>query len=166
MMAEVPLALYILIFFVAIPMLNLATIAVRATFLYLTAHVAAVEAARTKNFETNSSDQLSAKNLAYQQALTTSALFNGITLDSVAASILITDINSMVQTRTASKLPAPADVSRYAYQIEVRVNGTVQPIIKFNAPSVNFLNVPGLTAPLSLTFADRQMCENPQGLSK
>lgn len=164
MIAEVPLALYILIFFITIPMLNLSTVALRASFLYMAAHVATVEAARAKTFEVNAVDQLSAKNLAHNQAMTTSALFNGITLDSVTTSILITNVNTLVQTRTASKLAAPADVANNTYQIEVRVNGTVQPIIKFN--SIHFLNVPGLTAPLSLTFADRQMCENTQGLSR
>lgn len=145
-------------------MLNLATVALRATFLYMSAHVATVEASRAKTFEANASDQLSAKNLAQQKAIATSAAFTGITLDSVATSILITNVNTLVQTRATSKLSAPADVSNNTYQIEVRVIGTVQPIIKFN--SVNFLSVPGLTAPIPLTFVDRQMCENTQGLTR
>lgn len=164
MMAEVSMALYIMLFFFAIPLMNLATIALRASFLYIACHVATIEAARATTFETNPVGSYSSKNLASMHAPKTASQFTGVTVESVVTSILITDLTTMTQTRRSSKLSSPAEVGVKAYQIEVRVNGKVDPIIAFNFEK--FLSVPGLTAPIALTFADRQMCENPQGLTR
>jgi len=162
--AELPVALYILIFFFTIPMLDLAAISVRSCFLYISAHMATVEAARATTFQADPVGQLSAKNLADKVAREVATGYTGVSVNSVVTSILITDTNTLNQTRSIVKLTTPADVSANTYQIEVQVSGSVQALIPFsNGP---FPRMPGLNAPITLTFTDRQLCENTQGLTK
>ncbi|HEY9731853.1 MAG TPA: hypothetical protein V6C89_08070 [Drouetiella sp.] len=163
-MVETPIALFIFLFLFVFPFLDLAAITLRTTFLYAAAHNAAWEAARAHTYQ-NSLDGLpSAVQLANSVAQKTAAPFSGIKINSIKTNILTTDIRTLNQARQSAPLQNPADASLNSYQVEVSINGNVNPLIIYSGNS--FTNIPGLTQPMNLTFTDRQYCENPQGLNK
>lgn len=161
---ETPIALFIFLFLFVFPFLDLTAITLRTTFLYAAAHNAAWEAARAHTYQ-NSLDGLpSAIQLANSVAQKTAAPFAGIKINSIKTNIITTDIKTLNQSRQTAALSLPADASVNSYQVEVAVNGNVNPLIIYSG--TRFTNIPGLTQPMNLTFTDRQYCENPQGLNK
>lgn len=162
--AEVPAVLFLLFLCVMLPFIDLATIGLRSTFLFAATHFATIEAARAKTFFTSvTPQQPSAVALARQQASATAGSFNGVQVVNIATSILITDVNTLQQQRVSAPLAQAPDSTSNTYQIEVRVNGMIRPLVEYNCGI--FGNIPGFTAPIPLTFVDRQFCENPQGLT-
>jgi len=161
---EAPIALFLFLFLFVFPFMDLAAITLRTTFLYASAHNAAWEAARAHTYQTSLNGLPSAVQLANSVAQKVAAPFCGIKINSIKTSIITTDIKTLNQSRQSSRLVNPADASLNSYQIEVAVNGSVNPLIIYNGSS--FTNIPGLTQPMVLTFTDRQYCENPQGLNK
>jgi Flp pilus assembly protein TadG len=164
LIVETPLALFVFLFLFCFPLLDLATVTLRTTFLYAAAHNAAWESARAHTYLNSLDGQPSAVQLASSSAFRTAAAFGGIQVNSVKTNIVATNINSLNQTKQTNPLALPADQSLNSYQVEVSVNGAVNPLIIYNAGG--FTNIPGLTQPMILTFTDRQYCENPQGLNK
>ncbi len=161
---EAPITLFDFLFLFVFPFMDLATITLRTTFLYAAAHNAAWEAARAHSYQSSLDGLPSAVQLANSVAQRTAAPFSGIKINSIKTSIITTDINTLNQSRQATPLANPADASLNSYQVEVAVNGSINPLIVYNGSS--FTNIPGLTQPMILTFTDRQFCENPQGLNK
>jgi len=161
---ETPIALFLFLFLFVFPFIDLAAITLRTTFLYGAAHNAAWESARAHTYQTSLDGLPSAVQLANSVAQKTAAPFAGIKINSVKTSIVTTDIKTLSQSRQSASLAVPADASLNSYQVEVSVNGSVNPLIIYNGNS--FTNIPGLTQPMILTFTDRQYCENPQGLNK
>jgi hypothetical protein len=162
--AEVPAVLFILFVLFMVPFIDLATVGLRSTFLFAATHFATIEAARAKTFQTSvTPQQPSAMTLASQQANLTAASFTGVQVSKITTSILITDVNTLQQTRVSTPLAQAPDSTSNTYQIEVKINGVVKPLLEYNCGL--FGNIPGFTAPVPLTFVDRQFCENPQGLT-
>jgi Flp pilus assembly protein TadG len=161
---ETPIALFVFLFLFVFPFVDLAAITLRTTFLYAAAHNAAWEAARAHTYQSSLDGFPSSVQLASSVAQKTAAPFGGIKINSVRTNIVTTDIKTLSQSRQSAPLAVPADSSLNSYQVEVSVNGAVNPLIIYNGGG--FTNIPGLTQPMILTFTDRQYCENPQGLNK
>lgn len=162
---ELPIAIWLIFVMLLMPMLSMATMGLRYAILNVVVANAAQAAARAKTFEAVSSD---GKPPATQVAPDTMAReigkFSGMSVQSVAVGIVQTPVNSGAPTRTTAKLAQPADTSRNIYQIETSVRGQIQPLFLITPALIG--NVPGVSAPLPVTFVAREMAENPQGLNK
>lgn len=162
--AELPLVLWALFILFLIPFIDLATVALRYTFVVAASRDAAFIAAKSKTFLSDiSASQRSATHMADETARRTATAFSEITVRDVTTRILITNLTSRIITVSAVPLAVPANSSENLYEIEVTVNADINPLITFNA---SFLpNVPGLSAPVNVSVSSRGFCESPQGLT-
>jgi len=72
-------------------------------------------------------------------------------------------LNGSTSTRQTNPLSQPANTTANAYNFEVAIQAQIMPI--FTCPAV-FFNVPGLTAPMSVTVKSDSFFENTQGLTQ
>lgn len=165
MIAEAPVALWLLFVVFVIPFIDLATIMLRYTFVLAASRDGAHCAAKGKSFRTEvTASEPSAMSLADKVARRTAAVFTEITVDQVTTRIVVTNLSSGHVTVLEAPLTVPADTSENLYQIETAVTAQINPLIPFEA---GFLEgIPGLSAPVLVTVASRELCENPQGLSQ
>ena len=162
--AELPGTLWVLFFLLTFPLLNLATVTLRYTFLVATARDAATAAAKAKTFSVDlSGSEPSSVNVAPMQANETARKFTGISLVGVQTNLMITNLTTQATTKQATRLTAPADTTTNLYGIEVVVTGDVQPFLPYT-PVLG--NIPGLTGPMRVNVASTEMAENPQGLDE
>jgi hypothetical protein len=158
---EAPFVLYIMLFFLFFPLINLATVFIRMTMLYYADHTACIWAARARSYQVQINTDATAIQLAQAGSDSVVGLFTGIHVSEVNTLILITNIATQAQTVTDKPLPAPADTTNNTYQIQVQTIGSADPIFFIPLP----ISVPGLNASLPVTFVDRQYFENPTGLN-
>jgi hypothetical protein len=162
LVAELPFALWMLLMLFTVPFIDMATVLLRYTFIVTAARDGVHAAANAKTYFANASGtDLSAVNIASQTVATDAAAFSEISVISVKTYILATNITTHQVTQYTSPLVQPADTGTYLYQLETVVNGQVNPFLQ----SPILPNIPGLTAPVPVTVASREYCENPQGLS-
>lgn len=161
---ELPLVLWVVFILIALPLIVLATTSIRYSFLLNAAREAVHAAAQCKSFQQDYSPDLSATTMAQNSAQKAVAAFNGITLDSVTTSIIISPVDGSPITTQNSKLATAADPEKNVYQIEVAIAGKANPLIPL--PGDTFAVIPGLTGPIALTTAAREAFENTQGLNK
>lgn len=93
--------------------------------------------------------------------------FTGITLiQPVNVYILTTNVISGQQTKGASQTPLAqaADIQNNIYDIQVEMNGQIDPLIAFSHDY--FGDVPGLTIPFPITVRSQYTSEVPQGLNQ
>jgi hypothetical protein len=159
-LAELPFVLWVFFFVLFFPMVNLATMFIRLTFLYSATHNACISAARARTFLNPINSDPTAITLAQDGANGYVAAFTGIHVTTIDTVIVITNINTQAQTISTTPLTTPPDVSNFTYQVQVTVNGATDPL--FQVPS--FIPISGLNQPMFLTITDRQYFENPQGL--
>ncbi len=166
--AELPVAIFILFLILLMPLIDLATIALRTSFVHSAAHNACASAARALTFQANGEKgELSAVNIAKRDALATKA--NGLagvnfTANDVQIAIVGTPIKvGKAPIRTSSPL-SEVEAKSYLYQVEVSVNGSVEPLVTLS-PNL-FGQVPGLTMPFPVQATYRQFSEHPSGLAK
>ena len=159
--AELPIALWIILFVLIFPLLNLSTIGLRIPFMYWAVHNGCILGAKARSFQVPLNGQPSAVQLAQHGVDRVLQSFSGIHAHPVATNIVITDIKTHSKTLVPGPLADAADVNSYTYQLQVTVGASVDPIIVCPFP----ISVPGLTEPINLTFSDRQFVENPAGLS-
>ncbi|HEY9684949.1 MAG TPA: hypothetical protein V6C86_25455 [Oculatellaceae cyanobacterium] len=160
---ELPVALWILVFVFLFPLIDLATIGLRTSFLYAALHQATWEAARAHTFQNSLDSQKPAVQLANDTANSIVKQFNGIALTSIQTKILTTNIATSAVTSQSTPLSAPADQSQNIYQIQVTLKGSITPLVLWHE---KLAAIPGMTAPLSIQLCDSQYCENTQGLNK
>ncbi len=164
-MAELPVALWFLLCVFTFPFVDLATVAFRASFFMTAAQEAVHQASHCQSFKTSiSASSPSAQVEATAEAQTVAGSFTGVTISSVNTYIIATNISTLQSTVYSAPLTTPANTSTSTYMIEVVVKGEVNPIISYNQSF--FGTVPGLTAPIPLTAAAQEFCENPQGLTQ
>lgn len=163
--ADTPLALWVLFVLFTIPFLDLASVCLRYTFFVTASRDAAHEAARAKSFFVDlSADQRSSVSMAQETAENVARSFSEINVTAVNTRLLITNIASGAVTIRTTPLPAPADTSSNLYEIETIVSGNINPLVTFNAGPMP--GIPGLSAPVPVTVSSRELCENPQGLTQ
>ena len=160
---ELPLMLWVMFGLLFVPMLALASITLRGSVMDSVVRDAAHVASKARTFAANTPEGLGAREAATATVTDRLSAFPGITASAVDATILITNISSGVITRSNTPLVA-VDSSRNIYQIETTVRGTVAPLLGGNAAI--FGNVPGFTTPIQVSHNAREMCENPQGLTR
>jgi hypothetical protein len=158
--AEGPFVLYVFFVLIVFPLIDLLTAFIRLTFIYTGTHQSCIWAARARTFQTSLNGDPTAEALAQAGADAAIGAFNGITL-SITPQIVITDINTLKQTVRTTPLPAPADINKFTYQVQVVGIGSAAPLFYIPLP----VTIPGLNAPLTMTLADRQYFENPSGLN-
>jgi DNA-binding beta-propeller fold protein YncE len=159
---EVPFVLWIFFFVLFFPMVNLATMFLRLTFLYGATHNACISAARARTFLTQINSDPAAVTLAQDGANGYVAAFTGIHVLTIDTVIVITNITTQAQTISTTPLTTPPDIGNFTYQVQVTVNGATDPL--FLCPTFFFIPIAGLNQPMFLTISDRQYFENPQGL--
>lgn len=186
-MVEMPVALTVFFIFLAFPLIDLATIALRTATVYLAVYNAAHDAARAATFQgpapTNSADPPFAKGTAIQIARdkaleTKAACLAGTDFgpDDVKVRIVCSPLNKPPDPDRPNQGPkvefVQADNQRlskkidpdFVYSIEVTINAQVQPL--FTLSSGLFGNVPGLTVPIPVSATARQFSENSEGLTQ
>jgi len=159
---EIPFVLWLFFFVLFFPMLNFATAFLRLTFLYGAVHNACISAARGRTFSTSINSDPTALSLAQDAANGYVAAFTGLHIQTLDTIIVITNINTQVQTFSSVPLTTPPDVSNFTYQVQVTLNGATDPL--FQVPTILNVPVAGLNQPLLVKLQDRQYFENPQGL--
>ena len=162
---EIAPVLFVLLLMLTFPLINLATSSLRYTFLVTASRDAADAASKSKTFQDDSSStSLSAVHTADIMARRIAAGFKGITLDNISTNLVITDIASQTVARQSSKLSQAADTSTYLYNIEVILTGKVSPLINYGGGILP--QVPGLSAPMSVSVQSLRYCEYPDGLNR
>lgn len=164
-MAELPLAIWVLFIAITMPLIDLATISLRSTFLVAAAHEAAHAASRAKSFRTPvDGNSPSAENMAASTVAESAGKFSEVSVSSVVTSIVITNIATETTESQTTPLTQPADTNNNTYTIRVVVTGRVNPLFTFN--NSLFGHIPGLTGPITLSSAAEVLCEYPQGLNQ
>lgn len=161
-------ALFVFILLLLLPLIDLATIALRVTFVHMAARNAARSAGRASTYEADSKEgEPSAKRIATSMALASrDAGLAGVEINpgnvmvSIIGSPLKTTVNPIRQTTVLKSV----ELHDYLYQVEVKVSGQVQPLVIMSKDM--FGSIPGLTTPIPITACYREMCEHPGGLSK
>lgn len=164
-MAELPLAIWVLFIAITMPMIDLATISLRSTFLVAAAHEAAHAASRTKTFKVPIDENTpSAQALATTTVTDAMKRFSEVKATSTVTSMVVTSISDGSTTRRTTPLTQPADINNNTYTIEVVVTGEVNPLFTFN--NSLFGHLPGLTGPITISCAAEELSEYPQGLNQ
>lgn len=162
--AEAPVALWLAVLGLFMPLFCLATVTLRYTFMVTAAHEAAYQAAISKTFSTDvSTTDLCAINAADTTARNVATNFSGITVNTVSTRIIQSDSQTDSLQVYSTRLNNPADTTRYVYLLETTVTGLVQPLVSGHTGI--FQNIPGLTGPMTVQVTSRKLAENPQGLN-
>lgn len=158
-MADTPVTLWLLFLGLTFPLMDLASITMRYTFLLAAARDGAFAGSREQTY-TLADAALKAK------IAQTASSFTGITVNSVTTNVVTTNLATKAVARQPNKLAAPANPSTNLYQIEAQVQGTIQPFINMGGVGGILPNVPGITAPVTTSVTCREYFENPQGLNQ
>lgn len=163
-MAEMPVALWLIIL-MCFPMLMLATTTLRFGFFWNACREAAQRAASCPTFLNDTGLGVSACNTADFWVNKATSSFSGISVVSTNVYILQTDVNNGTCTKSANRTPLvnPADTTNNIYDIQVEINGQVDPLIPFIS---SMGSVPGLTGPFPVTVKSQYNCDVPQGLNQ
>lgn len=163
--AEAPLALWVLFFIFTFPLLDMACVLLRYTFVVSATRDGVHAAAHSKTFFTNASARdSSAVNAASSAVALTASSFSEIQINNVSTQILVTDISTQQVSQSSLPLQQPADTDSNLYELQTVVQANINPLINMN---IGILPViPGLTAAMPVTVAAREYCEYPQGLNQ
>lgn len=164
--ADMPAVLWVLFVLILYPLIDLATVGMRYTFMLTASREAAMAASRAKTYFADASGtDKSARNAAAAAAAETAQRFTGLNITNTTTSILVTDLATNSVTRFNAPIPISSiDTANNLYAYEVTVTGQVRPLLVFNGPV--FGNIPGLTGPMNVAITSQKMCENTQGLSQ
>lgn len=165
--AEMPVALWLMII-MAFPLLILATSSLRFALFWNASREAAQRAAQCQTFQDDSAVGQSSVNVADFWAAKATNAWGGIPLTNPPNVYIVqTNVNSGTRTvfPSRTKLVNVADTENCIYDIQVELNGNIEPLITF--PGATMLgNVPGLTGPYPVVVQSQYNCEVPQGLNK
>ncbi len=162
---ELPLMLWFLMVLILFPLLNLGSCCVRSYYFFQATHNAALQAAKARSFQVSGtpldpSSMVVATNVANGIA----GQWPGVNITTVTTFIVQTDINNGTETTFTARLAVPANTVSNLYQIRVRCQGSVEPLIPFNLGF--FGAIPGLTGNIPLDMNDQNAVENTQGLTR
>jgi hypothetical protein len=163
-LVELPMMLWLMFGLMMLPMLALATITLKSALMNAAVQDGAHFASKAKTFENSVAGKPSAITLASDAVRNAALKFNGLTIDSVTTQIVVIPVGGGPVTRTGSKLTAPADTSKFLYQIETVAKGKIAPLLPLNPRVVG--EIPGMSAPILVSYSAREMAENPQGLNR
>ena len=169
---ELPGVLLILFFFLAFPMLNLATSALRAYFLRSAVLDAAHRAAKACTFITDVAATAeepfcqSAVNRANDSLDRFAQGFQGISIDTRQVAIVRQDAQTGTEDPPyTSKLNiSDIDSEKYLYYVEVSITGKAQPLVSMAGTIIPPID--GLTGPMKLNLTGRELFEQVEGLTE
>ncbi|MBS1994242.1 MAG: hypothetical protein JSS83_27210 [Cyanobacteria bacterium SZAS LIN-3] len=166
-MSEMPVALWLIVL-MCFPLLIVATSSLRFGFFWNAARETAMQAAKCQTFQNDSSVGISAVNTADLWATKATASFPGITVvPPVNVYIVQTNVISGATTKNANrqKLAAAADTDNNIYDIQVEINGLIEPLVR--VPMAGIAGpIPGITEPFPIVVRSQYTAEVPQGLNK
>lgn len=163
--AEMPLAMWIIIMGIFFPILILGIITLRFGFFWNACREAASQAAKCPTFEVDSSQGKSAVNTADTVATLAANSFSGISIVyPINVYILQTDVSAgtSVKNSNRQKLITAADTDKNIYEVQVELNGLIAPLV----PVGSLGSIPGLSSPFPVTVKAQYSCEVPQGLDQ
>jgi len=162
-------ALYLLFLFLFFPMLDLATMGLRAFFLWFACEQAAMAGAKGTVWSNTAypNNYYTCIQTQAQSAATSFVnMFSGITVTSGPNLVVIAQAIPNTSAATINPYtPSPStylDKSLYVPILQVTMTGTVQPFIVI--PFIP-MSIPGLNAPFTMTVMSEQQIENPTALS-
>lgn len=158
--AELPTVLWVLLFVLFFPLLNLGGVGLRTTLVSYACHQACIQAARARSFQSPIGNYLPAIDIAPETAKKTILKFSGIHLDAVKTQIVVTSIATHKVSHYSTPLPQPAQTADNTYQVQVTITAKVDPFIPCPFPA----DVPGVTAPMTVMMSDRQYFEATHNL--
>jgi hypothetical protein len=165
MIAEMPVALWLLFVVFIIPFIDLTTVMLRYTFVVAASRDGVHAAAKAKSYMSDlTANDPSAMSLSDKFARRTAAAFTEIIINEVRTRIVVTNLSNGRVTVLEAPLTKPADTAENLYQIETAVTAQINPLIPFETGF--FEGIPGLSAPMLATVCSRELCENPQGLNQ
>jgi hypothetical protein len=154
--AELPVTLWVFIFFMVMPLIDLVTIGCRATLAYSGVREATTKAALESSFT---------KSIAKAGSVlgANGASWTGVSYSNTK--VYVVQVNQAgVEIEGAADTPWAAIIDQQdVYLIRLRTSASLNPLINL-APSGTWNSVPGLTSPLTLQFTYQVSSENPQGL--
>lgn len=165
-LVEMPLAIFIIMVCLALPLLILVTMTIRVAFFWNATRECVKAASECTTFENNAGTEEKSA-LVKATEVTTRALnaFHGIALDKVELFIVSTPadtggigVPSILPANT--KLPAPADPEHNVYEVRAEVSGVVEPLTTMS--SSFFGDIPGLTQPFPIKMSSQRVVESPQ----
>jgi hypothetical protein len=166
-MAEMPVALWLLIL-ICFPLLIVATSSLRFGFFWNAAREAAMQAAKCQTFQNDSTVGISSVNTADAWAAKATGAFGGITvIPPVNVYIIQTNVTSGITTKGTSRtaLAAAADTDNNIYDIQVEINGQIEPLVP--VPMAGLAGpIPGITCAYPVVVRSQYTSEVPQGLNK
>lgn len=160
---ELPMMMWVVFLVILMPMVALATMTLKATLMNAAVQDGVNVAAKAKTFQSGTADKPAATTLADGAIRNVASKFAGLSVQSITTDIVVTPVAGGAVTRSG-KLTIPADTSRFIYQVETVAKAKIDPLLPLNPAMVG--NIPGLSAPMFISYAARQMAENPQGLDK
>ena len=164
-LVEVAPVLWFLLLMLTFPLLNLATVGLRYTFLLGASRDAVQAASVAKTFLVDlDSSNPSAVDAAQAIATQECADFKGIHLTNVTTNLVITNLNTNAVTIQSTPLSGPADTANFFYQVQVITTAKVDPFLTYRGAI--FGNIPALTGPATFSLASQQMCENPTNMNQ
>jgi hypothetical protein len=176
-MAEMPVAIWLMVMCIAFPLIVLVTLSIRFGLFWLAAREAVQKAAQCQTYLVDPPASIggqSSVNTAQQVTMRACSSFGGITLAS-PAEVYIIQMPVVVgeQGRPAAtstpigpntKLTAPADSENNIYQIQVILKGQIAPLVSL--PVAVLGPIPGLTTPFPVTVKAQQQVEDVQSLNE
>lgn len=165
-LAEFGPAMFLAFIILGFPLITFGTLAMRYSFLCNAARLAASAGSQCKTFmvDTNSTSDPSAVTAANNIVKQSVNSFKGVGSTKVTCYIVSTPLGGGSVSRTTSPLTKPADTSSNAYNMEVKVDGSVQPL--FYNSSKLFGSIPGLTGAINTSVRADVFFENTQGLNQ
>jgi hypothetical protein len=179
--AEFAATLYVLFLLIVFPMINYATLAVNAFFLWFAANQAVMAASKAKTYYQTVYVPINPPNTAFYGAFSTAQTraaqirnaFPGISWTTNSrnpnveivlepinpSSGLTTQIYSYGAGTAPLGLGKAPDTASYVVSCRVVIAGYVNPLIP-----VPWFNIPGLSGPMPLTVASQAQYENVSGL--
>lgn len=160
---ELPCTLFVFLIMLMMPMLNLATTTLRCSLMGMAVTEGAHAASKAHSYEVGTTEKPAAMTLANEIVSAAAGRFSGLHVDSIQTSIVTTNVASGEITKQSGKLTTPPDSSRFIYQIETNVQAHIDPL--FMLTSI-FGAIPGITAPVPMSYSSREIFENPSGLNQ
>ncbi len=155
---ELPLALTIMFLCLLMPLIDLATMTLRGTFVFSAALQAAHTAARANTYT-------QARTLASEQVAKVGRAISGVQIKQIRATIIESPRSSPSRFKTYTQaLPDDAAMADKLYQLEIAVDAEIDPLVHVQLPFSD-AQVRGLNAPFPISVSSRRFVENPDGLS-
>jgi hypothetical protein len=154
--AELPVTLWVFIFFMVMPLIDLVTLGYRATLAYSGIRQATTKAALESSFT---------KSIATAGSVLgqNGASWTGVSYSSTKLYVVQVD-QSGAELEGGADTPWAGVINQQdVYLIRLRTSASLDPLINL-APTGTWNSVPGLTSPLTFTFTYQVATEHPEGI--